>query len=147
MPQTYSEQPFDTAIVPECVDRETLRDAERDAGKSLRRLSRLAGLLDDRYRIPGTNVRFGLDAIVGLVPGVGDLAGAALSGYIVLEGRRLGVPKRVLLKMLKNVAVDAALGAVPVIGDLADIQWKANRKNVHLLIDHFHNNAGTRPLA
>ena len=139
MSETYSEQPFDTAIVSESVDREISRDAERDAGESLRRLSRLAGLLDDRYRIPGTNVRFGLDAIVGLVPGVGDLAGAALSGYIVLEGRRLGVPKRLLLTMVKNVAVDAALGAVPVIGDLADIHWKANRKNVHLLIDHFHN--------
>lgn len=142
MPPTYGEYPFDTAIATKGVD----RDAEHDTGKSLRRLSRLAGLLDDRYGIPGTNVRFGLDAIVGLVPGIGDLAGAALSGYIVLESRRLGVPKRLLLTMLKNIAVDAALGAVPIIGDLADIQWKANRKNVHLVIDHLDDQRRSRPL-
>ncbi len=104
----------------------------------------LAALLDDRYGIPGTNVRFGLDAVVGLLPGIGDLAGAALSGYIVLEGRRLGVPKRVLLNMMKNIAVDAALGTVPIVGDLADIQWKANRKNVHLLIEHFDGQGRSR---
>lgn len=138
MSSTYGDHSFDTAIMSERVD----RGDERDTGKSLRRLSRLASLLDDRYAIPGTNVRFGLDAIIGLVPGVGDLAGAALSSYIVLEGRRLGVPKRLLLKMAKNIAVDAAVGAVPIIGDLADIQWKANRKNVHLLIEHLAERDG-----
>lgn len=110
--------------------------AEHEDAATLRRLSRLAYLLDDRYRIPGTNVRFGLDSIVGLVPGIGDLATAAVSGYIVLEGRRLGVPKRVLMKMAGNIAVDAAVGAIPLVGDLVDIHWKANRKNLHLLLDH-----------
>lgn len=89
-------------------------------------------------------MRFGFDAVVGLLPGIGDLAVAALSGYIVVEGLGLGAPKRVLLKMVKNIAVDAALGTVPVIGDLADIQWKANRKNINLLIDHFHGHGRSR---
>ena len=71
--------------------------------------------------------------------------GAALSGYIVLEGRRLGVPKRLLVRMLGNIAVDAVIGAVPIVGDLADIQWKANRKNVRLLIDHLHTEQRPRP--
>lgn len=85
-----------------------------------------------------------MDSVIGLVPGVGDLAGAALSGYIVLEGRRLGVPKRLITKMVGNIAVDAVIGVIPIIGDLADIQWKANRKNVHLLIDHLHGNHRSR---
>lgn len=105
----------------------------------MRRLSRLASWLDDRFAIPGTNVRFGMDTVIGLIPGVGDLAGVMLSSYIVLEGRRLDVPKRLITKMIGNIAVDAAIGVIPVVGDLADIHWKANRKNVQLLIDHLDN--------
>lgn len=141
MPSTYGEHSFDTAIVDENVG----SGAEHDTGKSLRRLSQLANLLDDRYAIPGTNVRFGLDAVIGLLPGIGDLAGAALSSYIVLEGKRLGIPKRLLLRMVKNIAVDAAFGAIPIIGDIADIQWKANRKNVRLLIDHLDDQGRLTP--
>jgi hypothetical protein len=115
------------------------------AGKPLHRLSRLAFLLDDRFRIPGTNVRFGWDSIMGLVPGVGDAAGAALSAYIVLEGRRLGVPKRLITKMVGNIAIDAAVGVIPIVGDLADIGWKANRKNVHIVMDHLDRQARPRP--
>lgn len=107
-----------------------------DYDATLRRLSNLAYLLDDRFRVPGTNIRFGLDGIVGLLPGIGDVTTAAVSGYIVLEARRLGIPKRLLMKMVSNIAIDAAVGIIPIVGDFADIHWKANRKNVHLLLEH-----------
>lgn len=122
---TAADEAYQTDHRADPVDEETLR-----------RLSTLAFLLDDRFRIPGTNVRFGWDSIVGLVPGIGDLGTAAVSSYIVLEGRRLGAPKRLLMKMAGNIAIDAAVGLVPIVGDILDIQWKANRKNVNLLMDH-----------
>lgn len=103
----------------------------------LKRLDRLARLLDTSIGIPGTRWRFGLDPILGLVPGVGDLAGAALSGYIVYEAWRLGVPRAVLARMIANVAAETLLGTVPVAGDLFDAWWKANRRNVDLLCRHF----------
>ncbi len=109
---------------------------------TLNRLSNLAYMLDDRFRVPGTNIRFGLDGVVGLVPGIGDIATAAISGYIVLEARRLGIPKRLLMKMVSNIAIDAAVGIIPIVGDFADIHWKANRKNVRLLLEHAKS---TRP--
>jgi hypothetical protein len=93
----------------------------------------LAHLLDDSVRIPGLGVRFGLDAVIGLVPGLGDLAGAILSGYVVLLGARLGAPKSVVLRMLGNVAVETVVGSIPLLGDLFDVGWKANLRNVALL--------------
>ena len=107
---------------------------DRDVGAD--RLSgarALAHILDDGVRIPGLGVRFGLDAVIGLVPGLGDFAGAILSGYVVLLGARLGAPKSVILRMLGNVAIDVVGGAVPVLGDLFDVGWKANLRNVALL--------------
>lgn len=97
------------------------------------RVRRLARLLDSALRIPGTNVRFGLDAVIGLVPGLGDAAGAALAAYLVLLAARLGAPQAVVLRMLLNVTVDAVAGAVPVLGDLFDVGWKANTRNIELL--------------
>jgi hypothetical protein len=102
----------------------------------LSRLEQLSRLLDTAFRIPGTDIRIGLDAIVGLVPGVGDALGAVLSSYIIIEAARLGIPKRTLLKMIGNVAVESIVGAVPVIGDVFDIAWKANVKNFELLREH-----------
>ena len=99
----------------------------------LARARTIARLLDSAARVPGTGIRFGLDPVLGLVPGLGDLAGAALAGYIVLLGARLGASKSVVLRMLANVAIDAAVGAVPVLGDLFDVGWKANTRNVALL--------------
>ena len=96
----------------------------------------LARLLDTAGRIPGTNVRFGLDPILGLVPGLGDVAGAALTGYIVLVGARLGVPRSAIVQMVLNVGIDALVGAVPVLGDLFDIGWKANTRNLALIERH-----------
>ncbi|HEU0055086.1 MAG TPA: DUF4112 domain-containing protein [Longimicrobium sp.] len=103
-----------------------------DAG-AFRRVERLAYLLDDSIPVPGTGRRFGVDAVIGLVPGFGDAAGALLSAYIVLEAARLGTPFAVLLRMVLNVAVESVVGAVPLLGDLFDAGWKANARNVRLL--------------
>lgn len=97
------------------------------------RLNRLAWLLDSSIRIPGTDFRIGLDALLGLLPGGGDAAGVILSGYIVLEAARMGAPRRTLWLMIANVAVEALAGAIPVLGDLFDAAWKANQRNVALL--------------
>ena len=103
---------------------------------SLARARTLARALDSAVGIPGTGLRFGLDPLLGLLPGLGDLAGAALSGYIVLTGLRLGVPRTVALRMIANVALDTVVGSVPVIGDLFDAGWKANNRNVALIERH-----------
>jgi len=97
----------------------------------------LANLLDTALVIPGTNVRFGLDAIVGLVPGIGDAVTTVVSLYIVHEARQLGAPWHVVSRMLANVAIDGAIGAVPLLGDAFDVMWRANRRNVALLRAHF----------
>jgi hypothetical protein len=102
----------------------------------LTRARALTRVLDTAVRVPGTPVRFGLDAVLGLVPGLGDVAGAALAGYVVLLGTRLGAPTSVVLRMLANVAVDTAVGTVPVLGDLFDVAWKSNTRNLALL-EHY----------
>ena len=96
----------------------------------------LGKLLDNSIVIPGTGRRIGLDPIIGLIPGVGDLIGAAVSGYIILEGARANVPPVMLVRMLANVGIDTLVGAVPALGDLFDAAWKANTKNVALLERH-----------
>ncbi|MBC7944947.1 MAG: DUF4112 domain-containing protein [Burkholderiales bacterium] len=101
------------------------------------KLERLSHWLDDRFAIPGTNWRIGLDGLIGLVPGIGDVVTTALSAYIVIEARRMGVPKAVLVRMIKNVVLDAAVGSVPLIGDVFDVRMKTNRRNLALLNDHF----------
>lgn len=102
----------------------------------LDRMRAAARLLDSRFRIPGTNIRFGLDAIVGLVPGVGDFAGAIASAYFIYEAARLGAPGAVLARMVTNVGVEALVGAIPILGDLFDVAFKANNRNVRLLEQH-----------
>jgi hypothetical protein len=102
----------------------------------LARLRRLSHWLDDGIRIPGTRLRIGLDPILGLVPGIGDAAGAVLAAAIVVEAVRQGVSRFTLMRMAGNVAVDAGLGAVPFIGDLFDAGWKANIRNLALLERH-----------
>lgn len=99
----------------------------------LRTARALAGLLDTAIRIPGTRFRIGLDPLLGLIPGLGDVAGAAMAGYVVIIGSRSGAPAPVLFRMLANVGVDTVLGAVPLLGDLFDVAWKANVRNLKLL--------------
>ncbi len=103
----------------------------------LRRMRGLARLMDTALRIPGTRFSFGADSIMGLIPGIGDFAGAAISLYIVNEARQLGVPKDKLVKMLVNIGFDAAAGSVPLVGDLFDVYFKSNRRNLELVLDHF----------
>jgi hypothetical protein len=98
-----------------------------------RSLEQLSRWMDGLFRIPGTGWRFGLDALVGLVPGVGDLATTAVSFYILAHAVRYRVPKATLLRMGMNVAVDYLLGSVPVVGDFFDAFWKSNQMNVELL--------------
>jgi hypothetical protein len=99
----------------------------------LERLDRLSVLLDTALFIPGTNIRFGADAIVGLFPGIGDTITTALSAYLVYEAYRLGAPGPILARMIGNLAVDGVVGAVPLAGDVFDVLFRANRRNVRLL--------------
>ena len=97
------------------------------------RLDGLATLLDTAFFIPGTNIRFGIDAMIGLVPGIGDVITTAMSLYIVHEARQLGAPRHLIARMLANVALDGVVGAVPLVGDAFDVMFRANVRNVKLL--------------
>ena len=93
----------------------------------------IARLLDDLIRIPGTNIGIGLDPIIGLIPGIGDVVGGLMSTYILMVAAQEGVPASVLTRMLGNIALDSLVGVVPVVGDLFDVGVKSNRRNVDLL--------------
>jgi hypothetical protein len=122
----------------------TLRDGARGAGgrrtpesrrEVVQRLDALATLLDSVLVIPGTNIRFGADALIGLFPGIGDAITTALSAYIVYEAHRLGAPRHLVARMIGNVAFDSVITAVPVAGNIADVFFRANRRNMRLLRD------------
>lgn len=104
--------------------------------RRLERLERLATNMDALFRVPGTNIRVGADSIVGLVPGIGDAAALAPSVYIIVQSRRMGAPWPLIGRMTFNVGVDAALGSVPLVGDLFDVGWKGNLRNTRLLRRH-----------
>jgi hypothetical protein len=110
------------------------RSASR--AERIARIDRLATLLDTRFAIPFTKIRFGADSLIGLAPGVGDAVTTALALYIVYEAHRLGAPKTVLARMLGNVAIDGMVGIVPVAGDVFDVMFRANRRNVRILREH-----------
>lgn len=88
-------------------------------------------------------MRFGLDALLGLIPGLGDVTGAAMGSYLVLLGSRLGAPKPVLARMVMNVALDTIAGVIPIAGDLFDVAWKANTRNMALLERYIEKPAAT----
>ena len=113
--------------------------AETTRAQRVARIDGLATLMDTAFLVPGTNIRFGLDAVLGLLPGFGDLLGSAISLYIVKEARALGAPPWLVARMLANVAVDGVIGAVPLVGDLFDVAWRANRRNLALLQGHLAN--------
>ncbi|PSJ17984.1 DUF4112 domain-containing protein [Nitrosomonas supralitoralis] len=100
------------------------------------KLNRLAWVMDNTFRIPGTQIRFGFDGLIGLIPGIGDAAGAVISSHILTQAAQMGVPKSILLKMAFNIGLDAILGIIPVLGDVSDFMWKANHRNVQLLNDY-----------
>ena len=108
-----------------------LTQAER-----LARLERLARMMDAAIAIPGTKIKFGADAVIGLVPGVGDLIAKVASAYILHEAYQLGVPKHKLLRMGGNVLMDLTFGSVPLAGDVFDVFWRANMRNLKIVRDH-----------
>ena len=99
-------------------------------------LRRWAVLLDSMFRVPGTNIRFGLDAIVGLIPGIGDISTPVFAGLLLLQAVRMRLPIVVQARMVLNAAIDMLVGLVPILGDLVDIGWKANLRNLALLERH-----------
>jgi len=115
-------------------DRQEVRHPDREA--EIARLERLAHWMDDRFTIPGTNIRYGFDALIGLIPGVGDTGAALFSAYMIARARALGVPRRHLWRMSANVLVDLIVGSIPLVGDLFDVGFKANRRNVEILRRH-----------
>lgn len=106
------------------------------SSRRLATVRKFAEWLDAGFGIPGTNIRFGIDPLLGLIPGAGDAAGAVLAGWIFVEAVRLGASRATLVRIAGNVVLDAVLGAVPLIGDLFDFAWKANLRNVSLLQRH-----------
>lgn len=107
----------------------------------LKRLDRLARLLDERFVIPGTGWRMGLDDVIGLIPGIGDVVTGGMALYILLQARRLRLPRHLQARMLANIGIDALVGSVPVLGDVFDIAFKANRRNLDLLRRHLARRA------
>jgi uncharacterized protein DUF4112 len=101
-------------------------------------LRQIARLLDSAVPVPGTSFRFGLDPILGLVPGFGDIVSPLLTVGIIWQARDLGIPRVVMVRMIINVAIDTLVGLVPILGDLFDFAWKSNNKNLALLEQHAH---------
>src|SRR5438105_4275030 len=99
-------------------------------------MAAIARFMDDVFVIPGTNIRFGLDPLIGLIPGFGDAAGAVISTLLLIQGGRAGVPKIVLMRMAMNVFINTALGAVPFVGDAFSVFFKSNVRNLALLERH-----------
>lgn len=123
---------------------EILLPGEPSHVESLRRLDGLAMVMDSAITIPGTKVTMGLDALIGLVPVVGDIVTTAISSYLIYEARRLGASKLTLTRMAGNVALDGVVGAIPIVGDVFDLTFRANRRNMAILRTHLERKAGRR---
>jgi hypothetical protein len=108
----------------------------------LERIDLIARLMDDAFTIPGINYRIGWDALIGLIPVVGDAASAAITAWLIYEARRLGLPKRKVARMLANLGIDAAVGIIPLLGDVFDVAYKANRKNARIVRQYFGKSDG-----
>ncbi len=129
------------SAMPEVKDR--FHDFFRSAAKSplvskdeqtvLKSIESLEYWLDDKYRVPGTGIRFGWDTILGLVPGAGDVLTAGIATYIVWNARRLNISRWTQMRMMGNIGLDFLIGAVPLVGDMFDVAFKANRKNLRLI--------------
>jgi hypothetical protein len=119
------------------LNAETVGQSIHDGG-SLARLEAIARLLDSNWRIPGTGIKFGADAVLSLLPAVGPVASTAVSAYLIWEARRLGVSSGMLLRMLGNVGLDALISAVPVAGSIGDVFFRANLRNMAHLRRHLN---------
>jgi hypothetical protein len=128
------------SIAPHRNDSSRLANGDEAAEKRLRRI---AWLLDNSIPLPG-GYRIGVDGLIGLVPGVGDAAGALFASYLVVEAARLGASKALLLRMSFNVLLETFVGAIPFAGDLFDFVYKANMRNLRLLEEHARDPVGQR---
>jgi hypothetical protein len=125
---------------------EALKATGPSQADSVARVTAVAKFLDSAFVIPGINRRFGMDAVIGLVPGIGDLLSALLASYIIWEARQLGLPRWKIARMVANVAFDTALGAIPIAGDVFDVFFKANQRNVRIIQDHIGRKHGPREI-
>jgi hypothetical protein len=114
-------------------DPEILPPRVRSSPATDEALDHLATLLDDAFQIPGTRIRYGLDALIGLIPGLGDIITGLMSMIIVFVGWQRGIPKITQARMMMNIVIDTAVGAIPIFGDAFDVAWKSNRMNMRLL--------------
>jgi hypothetical protein len=108
-----------------------------------KRVALIAHGLDGLVGIPGTRFRFGLDSIVGLIPGIGDFAGMLMGGAILTEGLRAGAPNRLVARMLSNTVIDGLVGSVPLVGDIFDFAFRSNAMNARLLLEHLDRHTQT----
>ncbi len=111
--------------------------------EKLVRLRQLSKNLDESFTIPGTNIKFGMDAILGLVPGGGDLVSGIFSLYMLRAAMKMKLPKRAILSILANIILDTTIGIIPVAGDIFDVFWKSNKRNMNIIekyIAHSENN-------
>ena len=113
--------------------------------QSVARLEALAKLMDGSFTVPGTNIRLGLDAVIGLVPVAGDLVSGLISTYMIWEARRLGAPKVLIARMVANTFFDTTIGAIPVLGDAFDMLFRGNMKNMALLRRHIEKRGLNTP--
>lgn len=114
----------------------TDESAEPLSREELAKLQQLSNLMDKAFTIPGTNIRFGVDSIIGLIPVIGDTLSISVSGYIYSFAKRAGVPWHKRMRMVWNIFVDWLIGLIPLVGDIFDIGFKANSKNVRIILAH-----------
>ena len=120
---------------------ELLKAAAPARGSAIQRMDLVAKLLDAAFVLPGTGRKIGIDAIIGLVPGVGDVITTLLSSYVIWEARRLGLPRAALGRMVANLAVHATVGSIPVVGDVFDAFFQVNQRNMRIVHAHLRRTA------
>lgn len=111
--------------------------ATQQPPRAIRNLDSLARLMDSRFNIPGSKIRFGMDSVIGLIPGVGDIISFLISGYILSTAAKLGASNYVMARMTLNAGLDAIIGSIPILGDIFDIGFRANQRNIRLLQQHY----------
>lgn len=119
---------------PHSTDRRIADLKQRE--ETVRRLRRIAKLMDSQIRVPILGLRFGADAILGLVPGIGDAITGLIGAYLIYEAQRLGIPRSAVLRMVANIVFDTAVGAIPIAGDIWDFFFRANDRNMQILARH-----------
>ncbi len=121
-------------------------DDDAEVRQAVERLEALARLMEVAFVVPGTNLRFGMDALIGLVPVAGDMIGGVISSYLIWQARRLGAPRLLVARMVANALIDTAVGSIPVLGDSFDVLFRSNMRNMRLLRGHLERRGalGTR---